>query len=313
MALSEKHIDEIVALYDGGAGDTLADLASAYPSLSKAAIIYHLKQRGVYRTTPRTEKTTVSVSNQSSDEDLGIGEEDTPTTDLAALLANPALAKLIDEAVAARVAQLAGPAVIAASPQTDAFTAAIEMMKHMIDAQSEQLPGYIKPLPAEELDRRASGRVEMFALLEDYERRGMAPLWTVGESGFVECTNMQEFNEGEQIRTYLPPVEDFIPENEAAEKVHAAMMRWLGGATPEIGEQVKQAHLNSKLPPLITGSMEPDRRASPVERVQSTTGAAPVKAGAKRRTMGTIVPERRDVTPGARSGEATGPAFTEAA
>lgn len=265
--------------------------------------------------TVRAPRSAAPVGPFTSDEDLGIGEEiEQPVDALAALMANPALSALIDAAVTARVAQLglasvASPAAAPAS--SEAFTAFTETLKHLIDSQSQQQAGYIKPLPTDELNRRAEGKIEMFALLQDYEARGLAPMWTVGESGFVECTNMDEFNQGDRLRTFLPPVEDFIPENEPAEKVHAAMMRWLGVKTPEIGEQVKQAQMAAKLPPLITGAMQGERKGGPVELVQAATPAA--SAGPKRRTMGTIVPERRDVTPGARHGELVGPAFTDAA
>lgn len=303
MAIAEKHIDEFVQLYDGGKGDSIADIHAAYPAFTKAAITYHLKQRGAYVGVEKK-----PVDNRSSDDDLGIGEEDTSVSNLNALLADPALAALIDQAVAARVAQMGISQ--SAAPPSDQMTAFTATLKHMIDMQQMQQPGYIKPLPADEIDRRAAGRVEMFALLETYERNRTPPLWTVGEQGFIECTNMLEFGEGEQIRTYLPPVEDFIPENEEAMCVHEAMMQWIGGPTPEIGEQLKQAQLDAKAPPLVGSTLNIVAKPSLVEKVQSSTPVAKT-ASQKRRTMGTIVAERREVVAGDRG--VTGPAFTDAA
>ena len=248
MAIAEKHIDEIVALYDGGNGDTVSDIAKAYPALTKAAITYHLKKRGVFVSPGAT---------MQSDEDLGIGEEDTPAIDLNAMLANPALAKLIDAAVTARMAQLATPSATAPPASSEAFTAFTETLKHLIDAQALQQPGYMKPLPADELDRRGAGQIEMRALLESYQKAQTPPLWQVGDGGFFECTNAMEFAPGDKIRTYLPPPEDFVPLNAEARNVHAALMRWLGTPTASIGEQVEKAMREANQAPLV--GRHPDR------------------------------------------------------
>lgn len=263
---------------------------------------------------PRHTPKAASDGPFETDEDLGIGEEldlgghDGDSAALAALVANPAFAKLIDAAVAARMAQLGAPAA-AAPANTEAFSAFTETLKHLIDAQSMQLPGYQKPLPADEIDRRLRGKVEMLALLADYEKQGDAPLWEVGEGGFFECTNALEFGPGQLIRTFLPPPEDFVPQNEAARKVHAAMMQWIGGPTPSIGEQVQAAHIASKQPPLISGALQADRRPGLVEVVDvgAKTTARPM-----RRSMGSIVPERREIGLAERAAGPSGPVFVGA-
>lgn len=311
MALSETSVERIVTLYDGGKGESVPALAKRF-GVSPAAIRYQLKQAGAWPT-----KGPDPVSEESpTDEELGIGVEDeAPEADaLTAMLANPAFAALIDAAVTARMAQMGAPAAPASSEAFQAFTQSI---KHLIDTQAMQQPGYIKPLPSDEIDRRLAGKVEMDALLRRYEQAGTPPLWTVGEQGFFECTNALEFVEGEQIRTYLPPVEDFIPGNDEARQVHTAMMQWIGGPTPGIGEQVEAAMIAAKQAPLVSNIMTTETRKSPVELITQRAAPgvradAPEKASAKRRSAGTIVPERRDISMAERVGAPAGPVFVSA-
>lgn len=261
----------------------------------------------------RTPKMTAAPPNPEfpTDAELGIGEEDEPAPDaLAALMANPALAALIDQAVAARVAQLG---VSNAPAGSEAFTAFTATLKHLIDTQAMQQPGYIKPLPADEIDRRASGKIEMFALLKDFERQGNAPLWQIGEGGFFECTNALEFPQDAEIRTYLPPAEDFIPKNDAAHKIHAAMMQWLGGPTPSIGEQVEAAHKAAHAP-MVSSTFTTPAQSGPVQLV-AMPGAATAPPRPKRRSMGSIVKEPHEIGPGAPGGAPgpRGPQFDSAA
>lgn len=308
MSLSAKQVEQIVSRYAKGEGETIADIARSFDQ-TPAAIRYHLKKLGELSTD--RQEAPMTDSAQQSDEDLGIGEEaDDGVSELAALLANPLLKKLVDAAVAERLGALSAPAPQqTAAIDASAFGDLAATLKHMVQINAQQQPGYQKPLPVEEVDRRAAGAVEMWALLAQYERDNTPPCWVVGESGFFECSNALEFAEGEKIRTYLPPVEDFTPDNEQARKVHAALIQMIGGRTPEIGEQVKQAQLASKLPPLVSGAMQPTRQTGPVERVE----AAPERPVRQRRTMGTIVAERKEVIPGARDGAAVGPAFSDAA
>jgi len=254
MALSEKDIAELAHRYDRGSGDSVAALAEAY-AISEQTVRYHLKRRGVYGADgPKPE----------TDAELGIGEEDAPQVDLAALMDNPALQKLIDAAVAARLVQMG-----AAQGPTADFKALADSLAHMVEVSQMQQPGYIKPLPAHEVDKRAAAYVEMCALLKGYEAEGTAPLYTLGED-FFECRNAYTFKAGSQIRTYLPPAESFVPENETAKAVHAAMMAWIGGKTPDIGDQVEAAERESRVPLVGTQMVQP-KRSSAVEVVSEPT------------------------------------------
>ena len=245
-----------------------------------------------------------------TDEELGIGVEDEAEAapdPLAALLADPRMAALLDAAVAARIAQM-GAVTPAAGLDASAFADLASTLKHMVEINAIQQPGYMKPLPAEEVDRRTAGKVEMFALLKHYREIGLAPAWIVGEEGFFECNNAEEFKPGAKIRMFMPPPEDFIPDNEAAAKVMAAQMQWLGGPTPDIGETVEAAERAAiaKQGPIVTGSMQPMRARGAVELVED----APLKAPpSRKRVMGTITPERRDVSVAERLGAPQGPTY----
>jgi hypothetical protein len=290
--LSAEDIEAIIKRYDRGEGESVPALALAY-EVSDQTIRYHLKKRAAY---------VSDVSKPAADDDLGIGEELDENAAFAALLARPDLQNLIDAAVEARLKQLTGPTP---STQTEDFKAFTETLKHLINSNAMQQPGYIKPIPADELDRRANGHIQMRALLKKFEQDGTPPQYIVGDGGFFECTNAQEFGAGQKIRTYLPPAEDFIPDNAQARQVHAAMMVWIGGETPGIGEQVEAAMLAQKnLPPLVTGAMAPVRGPSKVELVEAERVDV-----SRKRVAGTIVQERRGTGMG---GEPSGPTFVGA-
>ena len=87
--------------------------------------------------------------------------------------------------------------------------------------------------------------------------------------------------------------------------MHAAMMQWIGGKTPDIGEQVKQAMIDAKRPPLITGAMPTPQASSLVEVVKD----APVEPPRVRRSMGTLTPERHNASSLDPAGAPRGPAF----
>lgn len=296
MALSEGDVLDIVKRYDRGEGEEVGALATAF-SISDQTIRYHLKKRNVYK---------MDAAASRSDHDLGIGEEDDKPLDngaaLSAMMADPKFATIIDAAVQARLASMGGGAPAAPMSRSEDFAAFTETLKHILSVQAMQQPGYIKPLPAEEIDRRAAGYVEMCALLKQYEAAGVAPEYVVGEGGFFECMNAIQFLPGQRIRTYLPPPESFQPQNKQAEAVMAAMFQWIGGATPGIGELVEAAQRDSKVP-LVTGAMQPVNRPSRVELVDNIRVDV-----SRKRVAGSIVPERR----GVGAGEPTGPIFVGA-
>jgi hypothetical protein len=197
-----------------------------------------------------------------------------------------------------------GAPTSAPATQSEDFKAFTETLKHLIEVNSMQQAGYIRPMSADEVDRRAAGLIEMRALLREYEEKGTPPLYVVGENDiFFECANAVEYGPGSQIRTYLPPSENFIPKNEQAEMVYAAMVQWIGGKTPGIGEQVEAAIIASKqAPPLVTGALQPERRPGLVELVDE-----PKVDVSRKRVSGTIVPERHGL--GVADRAATGPVF----
>ncbi len=299
MALSEKQVSDILSR--SAAGETPAVLAKEF-DVSPATIKYHLKKQA--DAAPKGPAFTHDADHPS-DDDLGIGEEvSVPPMDLNAMLANPAFAKLIDAAVTARMSQMGGHSVSPAQSDQAAFVASLA---HLIEVQAMQQPGYIKPLSAEEVDRRASGLVEMKSLLRKFENEGHPPLYLLGGDGFYECTNAIEFQAGDQIRTYLPPAESFIPKNREAEEVYAAMLVWIGGPTPGIGEQVQAAmEAAHQAPPLVGSTLKQIGNPSKVELVQ-----APRQDMNRRRMAGTLVPERHDISLAERvtGGGPQGPVF----
>lgn len=246
-----------------------------------------------------------ATDSSPTDEELGIGVEDAdaPADAIASMLANPALQSLIDAAVTARLAQMGAPAG-QTTVSNEAFAQLAATLGRMIEVNAIQQPGYIKPLSADEVDRRTAGLVEMQALLERYEAEGTPPEYYVGEGGFFECTNALEFKEGQPVAMYLPPPEDFKPINKPARKVMAAMMQWIGGPTPEIGEQLKQAQIAAKAPPVLGAK----NVAKPLVQVLDIPEKSE-KAADKRRQMGTLVPEVREISMAQRAGEPTGPTF----
>lgn len=298
MSLSKKQVSEIVSRYDSGKGESVTALSEAFDT-SPAAVRLHLKDAGVFN--PNADDAPLV----QTDDDLGIGQEGDPTAALAALLQNPILQQLIDKAVADRVAKLSVQPT-STNSQSEDFKAFTASLAHLIEVNAMQQPGYIKPLPAEEIDRRAAGLVEMRALLKAYEADRNPPEWIVGSNGFFECTNAIDFQPGSTIRTYLPPVEDFIPRNEAARRVYDAMLQWIGGHTPGIGEQVEAAMREANgSPPLVTSALDPSfNRPKPVELVNT-----PVQPQARKRVAGTLVPERHDVSMAERAAGPQGPVF----
>lgn len=285
MALTKEQTTEMVARR--AAGESRKVLAEAY-GVSEQTVIYHEKRAS--KAAPDPER--------PSDSDLGIGEEDEALDPLAALMSNPQFSKLIDTAVAQRLAQM-GAAPAATDNRTEDFKAFTATLTHLIEVQAMQQAGYVKPVPAAEIDRRAAGLVEMKALLGKYEADGSAPLYLLGDF-FFECTNALSFEAGQQIRTYLPPAEHFVPQNEPAKKVYAAMLQWIGGTTPHIGDLVEAAERDSRAP--MVGSALNAPKKVLVEALDE-----PKQDMGRKRVAGTIVPERHGT-----AGQPSGPVFVGA-
>lgn len=184
------------------------------------------------------------VGPTPSDAALGIGEEDNP---IAALLNHPDVARLIDVAVQARLAQIGGGAVADMSGNAGlaAIVAGIERLTTM---HAAQLPGYSRPLPVEEIERRAEGFVDMQALVRRCEETREFPRYRlVGEPLFA---GEIEYRPGSEIETLLYPNEHMMPLNEPARRVHEAMMRWIGGPQIGIAERVEEAEKNRNILPV---------------------------------------------------------------
>ncbi len=252
---------------------------------------------------------------------------------LASLMADPVvaarLADLVNAAVAARMAQ---PASAASPAPTAEFGDLVKALEKTLIAQAEQMPGYFKPLPAEEVARRARGKVEMFAMLESFKAAGTPPRYYVGANKFY--AGCVQYEEGFPINTYLPPPEDFEPcyepdrergetyaqgreAGQRAERVLDAQLQWLGGHSPDIATRVSEAEAehHARTIPLV-GDEVAAAASRPVEIV---AGITPRGADAKPAfaAMGeTVVPGMGGVpippqAPGSRNAPARGPAFVE--
>ena len=205
-----------------------------------------------------------------TDAQLGIGEAEEGLDPVAALMANPVVAgrlqAMIDQAVTQR---------LASQPQGEgAMSALAASFEKMLQIQAMQMPGYFKPLPSDEVERRLAGRIEMFSLLEEYRKNETPPGYFVGPNGFY--AGAYKYEEGEAILTYLPPPEDFDPNYaihgnaEAglrARRVLDAQIKWLGGKTPHISHQVAEAERFSHQGIPLVGDDRTVMPAGPVEVV----------------------------------------------
>lgn len=321
MALSEKHIDEIVALYDEGNGDSITDIAQSYPNATPAMIKFHLRARNVLVADGRTKAARAEAKPEAVDdlvgEDdaaLGIGEpEDGDDADLDTLMANPKLAAMIEAAVAKRLqdAGVSRPALPQSGSEA-AFDAFLSKFDHMLEVQAEQRPGYIKPLSADEIDSRRKGRVDMFALLRDYKLRNVWPQYLLGDEAnpfYGPSPNGDIlYDAGQEIYTRLPPAEGFKPMNDEAVAVCEAYRRWVGDPIP-VEELIAQAAATAR-----GGSPSPEIAAvdvrTPDPEVRLVEGKT--RDVSPKRVLGTTAPELRGrpmpKQPGI-AGQPVGPTF----
>lgn len=296
-ALTEAQTDTIVDQYDGGRGKTIPALAREY-GVEPASVRYRLKLRGVL------------ITGATMTESAPIEQQ----PDLSALADNPAVKAMLDQLVEARLGEMM--AQIAPAPSAPANNGIdANLMSRMLEVFSMQQPGYQRPLAPDEMERRIAGKVEMDALLaqhkRDFERdRGhILPEWRVGEKGFFECVDAIELLEGATFSTYLPPVEDFEPLNDEARAVKKAMMQWLGGPTLDIGEQVKNAHIEAKRV-IVPGAMAPSVNSGAMQNVTHAKDSSE-PARPRKRQMGTLVEEPRQII-GGHASEPVGPVFESA-
>lgn len=257
---------------------------------------------------------------------LGIGQEDeapvaafapapVPETvaglDVAALLANPDFAKLVDAVVASRMgaaqpARMAAPDG-AAGIGTAEWRELMDKLGRQFDAQQEQKPGYVKPWTAQEIAARARGLSDLKAILADYRARGIWPTYLLGEDFYGTSVNgLKTHKAGHKIKTLVFPAESFQPCDQAAATVYEAYKRWVG-EVHDISDLIATAMMTAR------GNEAPDLvRAGPalaqsdvIEVEDEVVDMSPA------RTMGSLVPEPRTVGKRMASGAPVGPEYVD--
>lgn len=198
-------------------------------------------RRSTWRQERREAEAAENVKMET-DADLGIGEPDRNDA-LAMLMQNPQIIQLIDAAVQQRLGALHAP--------SDGLGAVVSGIEKLIQMNAAQLPGYSRPLPADEVERRAAGFVEMNALLEQYKRDNTPPQYRlVNEPLFA---GEIEYRPGSIVAHCMPPNEHMAPMDDRARQVHAAMMRWIGGPQMAIDERLEEAERERRQ----TGAYDP--------------------------------------------------------
>ena len=192
-----------------------------------------------------------------SDAELGVGETDpgaAAADELERLLLTPEGMALVDKLVAQRLSQMAAEDEGAAAPpasgdaQLERFA---QIMAGAFDRASlstaSQQPGYVRPLPAEEVEARAQAYVEMLALIERAVAEQSQPQYLLTED-FHAADIL--WAKGDVIFWYGPPNTEMLPRNPPAEAIFAQMLRWIGGGATHIADHVSDALL----------AMRPDQR-----------------------------------------------------
>jgi hypothetical protein len=204
-----------------------------------------------------------------TDDQLGIDEDAAPDDPVAALMDNPALARLLDAAVERRLAQLGQPALVAAG--TDPGLAQmVASLERLVGLSASQQPGYSRPLPAAEIDRRQAGWEAMQEALDECKAVNRYPKYRlVSESLFA---GEIEYKPGHEIETLLIPNEFMVPQNDEARRVHSAFMQWIGGPQKSIGERVFEAEAERHNRPIP--------EVGPVFRPAGLPDASPIRVTA---------------------------------
>ena len=170
----------------------------------------------------------VSEPNEMDDAALGIGDDD-GAEDFSSVLSDPRFAKLLDAAVAQRMASLAPVASPGGSDA--AFAAFLANIEKVIGARDEQRPGYFKPLTAEEMESRAHGKVEMEALIRRNKADNIWPCYLLSDTFMgPSAAGPILYSAGQQINWRGAPAECMAPQNDAAAEVYVAYKKWIGEA-----------------------------------------------------------------------------------
>lgn len=312
-AVSERMIDEWVTLHGGGAGESIETIATVY-KMSGHVVRHHLKKRGAL--TPSAEPAEM---DPESDEALGIGQDedaDDGAASLEALMANPAFEKLLEAAVARKMAEMGHQAPQQSATGSLALNAFLEKIEHVIGVRDEQRAGYMKPLSAEEMDARRRGDADMRALLKQFKAEGVWPKYLIvgeGPGAFFYGPSPNgdiSYEAGQEINCRLPPSELFQPLNEPAARIIEAYRRSVGEPVP-IEDLVAQAIINAR-----GGVQAPqvEQTAKVIDPDVQLVDAPKRDVGPKR-TFGTITPELRGKSmpsqPGV-SAQPAGPIFVDA-
>lgn len=254
---------------------------------------------------------------------LGIGDEDAAAAsdiggvDMAALMAHPSFAQAIESIVEARlrVAGQAPPQHVGSTGSEAAFSAFLSKFDHMLEVQAEQRPGYIKPLSADQVDARAKGKSDMFALLRQFKADNVWPHYLLIGSDNEQAgafygpspNGPMLYMAGQEIKTRLPPAESFQPLNESAVRVFEAYKRWVGEVIP-VEELIAQAAAAARGQSDAPEVEHETRTLDPEVMVVD----APRRDVGPKRVLGTITPELRGKpTPGQPgvSAQPVGPIF----
>ena len=238
--------------------------------------------------TPRTAGSEQDAPEeyQPSDEELGVGEE-TPEgvaaqaqAKINAAMSDPFVASAIEQLVQQRVAELALSKGIA-SPSTNAdFMAGMELLAEKMAAAinrstaatMEQIPGHVKPIPVEEVERRAAAWVEMQSLLTDVARRYWAaiekgqnaqadeatPLYVLDEDFFGPGeVGSEMYVRGATIRWFGPPGTYMEPRNAIAKRLSDTMWAYLGNEGAPSAEDLAE-HASRMNRPSTPGAILPE-------------------------------------------------------
>jgi len=175
-------------------------------------------------------------SIEDDDATLGIGVDDDapaksegPALDFTALLNHPSFAKIVDAAVAQRLA-VSAPSSGSFSPE---YSALLERIERSLSAKDEQRPGYMKPLTADEIQSRREGEARMWSEIETAKSRARAggewPKYLLTDTfNGPSAAGPVLYDSGQEINWLGAPGETFQPQNEAAAIIYAAYRQWVG-------------------------------------------------------------------------------------
>lgn len=124
-----------------------------------------------------------------------------------------------------------------------------------------------KPLPPALIRQRAKAHAEMLELLAELKEKGEMPLYELRADFFCDDVLV---NEGRSIRYCEIPNEGMEPKNEAARRVKALFLRWIGGRTPDLADQSYEAYLRR---PRLAQVVGEENFVSPLGRPGTLAGA----------------------------------------